>query len=81
MKVPIEVTLKSKGPFSDGRNHPNPSFEKEGLIKHFFCGKDYRHPELVSGPQAVKPEGCGRSDGFLKQVQDDESTTHHVSPM
>ena len=34
-KVPTEVTLKSKVPFSDGRNHPNPSFEKEGLKSAF----------------------------------------------
>ncbi|CAO1654872.1 hypothetical protein [Parasphingorhabdus sp. NYA22] len=64
---------------SDERNHPNPSFEKEGLESEGDGGEDTRHPEFISGPLEAEPEDWGVGDGVLsrqaiedKRVQDDE---------
>ena len=53
-KAPTDVTLKSKGPFSDERNHPNPSFEKEGLKIAFVRGE--REPSLRGAERRGNPE-------------------------
>jgi hypothetical protein len=58
---------------SDERNHPNPSFEKEGLESAGDGGEHTRHPEFISGSRAAKPEDRGERDGVLSQVQDDDS--------
>ena len=46
-KAPTDVTLKSKGPFSDERNHPNPSFEKEGLKNSATDSKNLKEGAVV----------------------------------
>ena len=56
---------------SDERNHPNPSFEKEGLQNAVYGEEHTRHPELVSGPRTAKPEDGGKTDEILRQAQDD----------
>ncbi|MEH6662030.1 MAG: hypothetical protein V7679_10310, partial [Parasphingorhabdus sp.] len=60
---------------SDERNHPNPSFEKEGLESAGDGGEHIRHPEFISGPPEVEPEDRGERDGVLKRVQDDEDSS------
>ena len=67
---------------SDERNHPNPSFEKEGLESVGDGGEHARHPEFISGPPEAEPEDRGERDGFLsrqaiedKRVQDDEDSS------
>ncbi len=72
--------LEPQQRLSDGRNHPNPSFEKEGLESAGDDGEHIRHPELVSGPRAAEPADRGKTDGVLSRqaiednrVQDDDS--------
>ncbi len=60
---------------SDERNHPNPSFEKEGLESEGDGGEHTRHPEFISGPPEAEPEDRGERDEVLKRVQDDEDSS------
>ncbi|PHR14239.1 MAG: hypothetical protein COA41_17645 [Sphingopyxis sp.] len=46
------------------RPHPNPSPEGEGLQDAVHGEEQTRHPELVSGPRADKPEDGGKRDGI-----------------
>ena len=46
------------------RNHPNPSPEGEGLQDAVHGEEQTRHPELVSGPRAAKPEDGGKPGGI-----------------
>ena len=64
--------LEPQQRYPDERNHPNPSFEKEGLSDG---GEHTRHPEFISGPPEAEPEDRGERDGVLKRVQDDEPPT------
>ena len=64
--------LEAEGPRFDERNHPNPSFEKEGLQNAIYGEEHTRHPELVSGPRTAEPADRGKTDEILKRVQDDE---------
>jgi len=54
--------LETQTRHSNERNHPNPSFEKEGLKKE----EQTRHPELVSGSRPSKSEVGGKWEEVLK---------------